>query len=264
MDNYLDRNKDRNYFLTMANLEASALASTANFVSNIHLKDGLIRMNFQDEITGFINAQISTIQNSTSDDECQQCIQNLKKEHESLSLQDRMLVTGEAVLHASVQLVNNGKFWGYVMNGVGIVLSSFQVLAGLGVFTASLGMGAVVGAGFGALLMLHGANGIEESVLNLINGKDDNEGFLKKKYIQAAEFMGFDQNVGEIAYSSMDLALSLYGIVRLVRKPQAWRLFYYLNSDFIRGFHEMSRKELFIEVYNDTISIKSIYDSNQK
>ncbi|WP_233592610.1 hypothetical protein [Erwinia psidii] len=65
MDNYLDRNKDRNYFLTMANLEAAALASTANYVSNIHLKDGFTQMAFQDDVQRFIDAQLSTIRSSS-------------------------------------------------------------------------------------------------------------------------------------------------------------------------------------------------------
>jgi len=59
----------------------------------------------------------------------------------------------------------------------------------------------------------------------------------------------------------MDLALSIYGIVRLIQKPEAWRLFYYLNSDYVRGIKEMSRNELFIEVYNDGMTIKSITDT---
>jgi hypothetical protein len=59
----------------------------------------------------------------------------------------------------------------------------------------------------------------------------------------------------------MDLALSLYGIVRLVQKPEAWRLYYFLNTDYVRGIKEMSRKELFIEVYNDASAIKSISDT---
>lgn len=83
----------------------------------------------------------------------------------------------------------------------------------------------------------------------------------KQGYVATAEFLGFDQKVGQIAYSSMYLALSVYGIVRLVQKPEAWRLFYFLNADYVRGIKEMSRKELFIEVYNDGMAIKSISDT---
>ncbi|PEI05269.1 hypothetical protein CRM79_19700 [Pantoea agglomerans] len=59
----------------------------------------------------------------------------------------------------------------------------------------------------------------------------------------------------------MDLALSLYGIVRLVKRHEAWRLYYFLNIGYVRGIKEMSRKELFIEVYNDVLAIESISDT---
>lgn len=172
-----------------------------------------------------------------------------------------MLHSGEAMLHASVELVNNNGVMGYVFNGVGIVLSSLQAVAGLSIAVASLSTGVVVGTAFGAMLMLHGINGIQEAAVNLIDGKNDAEGFLKKKYIVTAEFLGFDSKVGMIAYSSMDMLLSIYGIFRLIKKPDAWRLFHYINADYIRGINVMSRKELFIEVYNDGNSIKAIYDN---
>lgn len=83
----------------------------------------------------------------------------------------------------------------------------------------------------------------------------------KQGYVATVDFLGFDQKVGQIAYSSMDLALSVYGIVRLVQKPEAWRLFYFLNTDYVRGTKEMSIKELFIEVYSDGMAIKSSSDN---
>ncbi|WP_256371771.1 DUF4225 domain-containing protein [Erwinia tracheiphila] len=188
-------------------------------------------------------------------------MQNLKKENEYLTIQDRMLRAGTAAVHASVQLVKNGDFWGYVINGVGVVLSGMQVIAGVSVIGASLATGTIIGSAFGGMLVLHGLNGFQESVENLVYGKTDSVGLLKQGYVATAEFLGFDQRVGQLAYSSMDLALSVYGIVRLVQKPEAWRLYYFLNTDYVRGIKEMSRKELFIEVYNDASAIKSISDT---
>jgi hypothetical protein len=237
-----DRFKD--YFLTMAHAEANQLLDNANHLSHLYLKDGFNRLQFQDDVKAFVNAQIQVIRSNSTDDQCQQCIQNLKKENEYLTIQDRMLKAGTAVVHASVQVVKNGDIWGYVINGVGVVLSGLQVIAGVSVVGASLASGTIIGTAFGVMLVLHGLNGL-----------------LKQGYVATAEFMGFDQKVGQLAYSSMDLALSLYGIVRLVQKPEAWRLYYFLNTDYVRGIKEMSRKELFIEMYNDASAIKSISDT---
>ncbi|WP_326930175.1 DUF4225 domain-containing protein [Erwinia tracheiphila] len=204
---------------------------------------------------------MNVIRSDSTDAQCQECIQNLKKENEYLTIQDRMLRAGTAAVHASVQLVKNGDFWGYVINGVGVVLSGMQVIAGVSVIGASLATGTIIGSAFGGMLVLHGLNGFQESVENLVYGKTDSVGLLKQGYVATAEFLGFDQRVGQLAYSSMDLALSVYGIVRLVQKPEAWRLYYFLNTDYVRGIKKMSRKELFIEVYNDASAIKSISDT---
>ncbi len=264
MDNYANPKRFSDYYLTMANLAASELSSTANMLSFLHLRDGFLRMQFQDDIQSFIDAQLSKIRSGTSDQSCMECIQNLKQEHEYLTIQDRMLRTGEAAVHASVELVKNGEVWGYIVNGVGVVLSGMQVIAGVSVMAVSFSTGNVIGIAFGGMLTLHGVNGFQESVENIVYNKSDSVGVLKQGYIATAEFLGFDQKVGEIAYSTMDIALSLYGIFRLVQKPEAWRLFYYINTDYVRGIKEMSRKELYIEIYNDSMAIKSISDRSHK
>jgi hypothetical protein len=261
MDIWLNKNRFSDYFFTMANLEARQLHNLAQSVSAFHLKDGLVRIQFQKEIRSFIDAQLSTIRAATTDTECQTCIQNLKQEREHLSFQDRLLRTGEAKLQASIQFIQNEKVWGYVINGVGVVLSSLQVIAGLGVIAASVATGTVIGVGFGAMLTLHGANGIMESISNLVKGTDNSQGPLKKGYIAGAEFLGFDAKTGEAVYSGMDLLLSAYGIIRLIRKPEAWRLFHYLNTDYVRGIKSMSRFELGVEIYNDSMALKSLYDN---
>lgn len=252
------------YFLTMANAEANHLLGNAIQLSFIHLKNGFTRLQFQDDVRSFINVQLNIIRSGAPEHECQQCIQNLKKENEYLAIQDRMLRAGTAAVYASVKLIKNEDIWGYVINGVGVVLSGLQVIAGVSVISASLATGTIIGTAFGGMLVLHGLNGVQESVENLVYGKNDSEGLLKQGYVASAEFLGFDQKVGQIAYSSMDLALSVYGIARLIQKPEAWRLFYYLNTDYVRGIKEMSKNELFIEVYNDGMTIKSITDTYNK
>lgn len=260
MDNYWDKNRFSSYFLTMANLEAQQLYSKANEVSLIHLKDGFTQMAFQDDVKRFIDAQLGTIKASSSADECQQCLIHLQEEHKNLSIQDQMLRSGQAALHASVQFIKSDNVWHWIINGVGIVLSTMQVVAGLGVIVASAATGNVIGVGFGALLSLHGFNGVVEGAVNLKTGNDDAIGPLKKAYISGAKFLGFDEKVGEMAYTSMDLALSVYGMARLLMKPHTYRLFHYLSTDYVRGIKDMSSFDLGVEIYNDSLSLKSIYD----
>ncbi|WP_017348348.1 DUF4225 domain-containing protein [Pantoea sp. A4] len=262
MDNYWANNRFSSYFLTMANLEAQQLYCKANEVCLTHLKNGFTQMAFQDDVKRFIDAQLSTIRSASSEAECQQCITHLQEEHKNLSIQDQMLRSGQAALHASVQFVKSDRVWHWIINGVGVVLGGLQVIAGVSVIEASLATGMVFGAGFGALLVAHGANSIQESALNLYYGVDNTQGFVKKTYIAGAEFLGFDQKTGELAYSIMDLGLSAYGMGRLIIKPDSWRLFRHLPTDYVRGIKEMSRFDLGVEVYNDSMTIKSIADGD--
>jgi hypothetical protein len=258
MDNYWDKNRFSSYFLTMANLEAQMLYSKATEVSFVHLKSGFTQMAFQDDVKRFIDVQLNTIRSASSETECQECLRNLQEEHKSISIQDQMLRSGQAALHASVQFIKSDAVWHYIINGVGVVLGGLQVIAGVGVIEASLATGMVFGAGFGALLVAHGANSIQESALNLYHGIDSGQGFMKKTYIAGAEFLGFDQKTGELTYSVMDLGLSAYGMGRLIIKPESWRLFRHLPTDYVRGIKEMSRFDLGVEIYNDSMTIKSL------
>lgn len=261
MDNYWDNKKLSSYFLTMANLEAQQLYNKANEVSLIHLKNGFTQMNFMDDVRRFIDHQLKTIRSANSEVICQECLTSLQKEHKNISIQDQMLRSGQAALHASVQFIHSDGVWHWIINGVGVVLGSLQVVAGIGVIEVSLATGMVFGAGFGALLVAHGANSIQESILNLYEGVDDSKGFMKKTYIAGAEFFGFDQKTGELAYSVVDLGLSAYGMGRLIIKPESWRLFRHLPTDYVRGVKEMSRFDLGVEIYNDSMAIKSFFNT---
>jgi len=165
------------YFLTMAIAEANHLLSNAIQLSFIHLKNGFTRLQFQDDVKSFINAQLNIIRAGAPDDECQECIQNLKKENEYLAIQDTMLRAGTAAVHASVELVKNGDIWGYVINGVGVVLSGLQVIAGFSIFSASLATGAIIGTAFGGMLILHGLMASRSQLKILYMGKTIAKGY---------------------------------------------------------------------------------------
>ncbi|WP_034949413.1 DUF4225 domain-containing protein [Erwinia oleae] len=248
MDNYLNINRTRNYFLTMANLEANHLNSTANFVSNIHLNDAFLRMNFRDEIRRFIDIQLTTIRNAASDELCQQCIQNLKKENAYLNIQHRMLRTGEAAIYAAVSFYHEHEnIIGYVIDGIGVVLGGLQIVAGLSLAGASVSSGNIIGAVVGANLVLSGLSSVQENVKKIITGQQQ-PGFMKKGYMGMAEFLGFDEKLGVLAYQTVDLTTSYYGLLKLTVKPEAWRLYNYLPGDYYRKVNTLSKPALALKV----------------
>lgn len=62
-----------------------------------------------------------------------------------------------------------------------------------------------------------------------------------------------------MAYGSVDLGLSAYGVGRLILKPDAWRLFRYVRTDYVRGYENSSKAALTFEVVSDTATVNSMY-----
>ncbi|MGE9549904.1 DUF4225 domain-containing protein [Erwinia amylovora] len=228
MDNYLAKNRFSDYFLTMANLEARQLSETARTVSALHLTDLISRMRFMDEIQRFITSQMQTIRAATEDTVCQECLKNLRQERHYLGVQNEMLSTGRAAVSASVKFYHdNEKIIGYVIDGISVVLGGLQILAGAGVMAASLATGNIVGTVVGVHLILNGTSTAVENISKL-EGNKNAVGFMKNVYMDSAEFLGFDRKLGMLAYQSIDLGTSYYGILKLSLKPEAWRLFHFM------------------------------------
>ena len=95
---------------------------------------------------------------------------------------------------------------------------------------------------------------------NLRHNSNDADGFLRKGYINSAQFLGFSSDVGRVAFSAMDLTLSAYGLSRMVLRPDAWRLFRYLPSDFVKSARVTGAPSLALEGIGDLLTMYSISD----
>lgn len=262
MDNYLAKKRFSDYYLTIASLEARQLMSTTERVGFRHLRNPTVRNDFKNNVQEFISNQLKAIRTARNEPQCQESVSNLQLERKYLDEQDRQLNHRNLKVVATAQLKEENGVWGYVINGVSLILSGMQVIAGIGIAVPSILTANIVSFAFGSMLVLHGLNGVEEILLNLKSGRNDAEGFLKEKYIQTAMFLGFDERTGRLAYSYTDLFLSVYGLSRLVLKPNTWRLFSYIRSDYVRNIKNMSRSNLLIEIGSDAATIKSIYSES--
>lgn len=67
--------------------------------------------------------------------------------------------------------------------------------------------------------------------------------------------------MGVLAYNFMSIGLSGYGMARMVLKPDAWRLFRHIPTDYVRNIKTMGYGSLAIEGTGNTLSVKAINDS---
>ncbi|CNE00827.1 putative inner membrane protein [Yersinia rohdei] len=84
---------------------------------------------------------------------------------------------------------------------------------------------------------------------------------MQNGYVATAEFLGFDKKAGVLVYNFMSIGLSGYGMARMVLKPESWRLFRYISSDYIRNIKTLGYGNLAIESTSNALSIKAINDN---
>ncbi|OHV48294.1 hypothetical protein BB987_20260 [Photorhabdus temperata] len=148
-------------------------------------------------------------------------------------------------------------FFTLMLKQVGFVAGGTQLLTGYTVCKASLGLAC---ASFGVPVMSHGYNNIVENGYYLLYRENINGG-VREGYRYIANKIGLSDKDADIAYATVDLALSGYGIFRRVLKPRekSWSLFRNINSDFTRGWKEMDVISLSTEVAADSYTAWGIY-----
>ncbi|WP_241606789.1 DUF4225 domain-containing protein [Rosenbergiella epipactidis] len=251
--------RNKNWAETMINLEARKLINTANMLSASHLRDSITRIKFVQEIKGVIDQQFAAARRAKSDEECMACVKNLRAETESLENQDRMLRTKALKIQAKVELIRkNNKIVGYVISAVNIVLSGVTIFGGF-VMTSTMGP---IGVLAGATLIIDGINGLSKELIDFAQPTSHSfsKGIVADSVMQTAQFMGFSPKTGLAFYNGVTLGASIYSIFGLVRKPEAWRLFRWMPSDYYRKFETMSRPKLTIKIVGYGVKAKVIFD----
>ncbi|MCL2891953.1 DUF4225 domain-containing protein [Brenneria tiliae] len=250
-----DRN--RNWFESMANLEARKLINTANIVSADHLTDGLTRIQFVQDIKKLISEQFSVISRARTDDERMACIHCLRTENSELLEQARMLKIGTAKLYAQVQYVQKeNRIVGYVISAVHVVLAGTLIATGAFLIGTMTPIGVLVGA----ILVVDGANTISREAKRQIFNEPNSQGVIADSVMSAAEFMGFRSESGLAVFNTVSLAANVYSVFGLMRKPGAWRLFHYLRSDFYRKVDSISRPKLTMKLVGYGLKANVVFD----
>ena len=141
--------------------------------------------------------------------------------------------------------------WEYTMLVAGFTAGILQVGTGVAVCKLSLGLGCAVG---GLPLMLHGVNNIYENGRNILEGRKDSVGPVRKGYQEAAKRLGGGPSQGNVAYGVFDIGLSVYSLTRMVLRPGTWRLFRYVEADKVRAYGTMSGNAVMFEVGIDMLT----------
>lgn len=141
--------------------------------------------------------------------------------------------------------------------GVGVAAGGMQVAMGGGICYFSAG---TLCLGIGAPLILQGGNNIYENGRNLLSGRSDTQGPIRKVYHSVAKAVGGTEREGNIAYGVVDLAGSVYGAGRLVLKPESWRLFRHVRSDYLYGYQRNTVGGAAIGKVSDVNTLQTLFE----
>ncbi|NRN28589.1 DUF4225 domain-containing protein [Photorhabdus heterorhabditis] len=235
-------------------------------VANKYMKWSLAKDHFIHEVIAYsedITAKINTGELSISE-----AIASLDEEMRSLEKQDAMLTQksvkqaivvkkkapGENTKSRKDEIVNLIIAW------IGFVSGTIQFIGGF--IAIDTGIGAVPGA----LLMAHGFNNIVESG-NYILYRESYTGPVKFVYEGIGEkAFGMDKSNADVIYTSVDVGMSLNGLLGYKLEPDSQRLYRYINADLLvglkrQGIETMNYKEIALEITGDLNTVYGQYRS---
>lgn len=158
--------------------------------------------------------------------------------------------------------------------GLGVIGGIAQASGGA-VLCASVPLTTIAGAAMcatvGVPMMAHGSNNTYESTANIMDflrGEQEinNSGWVRSTYRQASKSLGYSNREADLVYSSVDLGLSAYGFINVLKKvpyanvPDAtqFQLFRALASDYEKGWRTMSKPALLGEVVGNANTINGM------
>ena len=216
---------------------AGKLTSQACTISARHLQDGMTRSIFNREVAYYARSIVRDVEQGKRT--VAQGLVAIKAEQQSLL--DQSLEIGR--------------------KGIGVVAGALQMATGAGICYASVGTLCLIA---GVPLMAHGANNVYEGGLNLMTGQSDTSGPVRNAYQAAASALGHGEQEANIAYGAVDIGLSAFSVARRVLKPDAWRLFRYIDTDRIRAYKSMHPISLTTEAAVDTLTLRQIHQELKK
>ncbi len=266
MDYIFDHDKDRmdDYYRTMGGLEARMLKESALTASQF-ITTSRGRVDFINNIDLFIVNKMEILRGESTELSKREAMFHLKEERSYLIHQESLIRQKKVTQNMTIEIKKEKDVWSYIVKGAFILGGVGQVLAGLGMISAGLGscvtlVGCAMGlpsiAG-GLTLFIHGMNAMDENGHSLLNNDKNYKGFASIWYQEGAVALGYTKNHGDLVYAGVDIALSGYGLAKNVLKPDAWRLFHFLNADFLKGYQTMTRPALGLEIFVDGNTIFS-------
>ncbi|MDU6683905.1 MAG: DUF4225 domain-containing protein [Enterobacteriaceae bacterium] len=246
---------------------ALALRRVANLASVFFIDSSISRMDYIQEIENVI-IDITRRFNSTFDiNERIRLINELKFEFELAEKEYQSLRRGDYHKYIITDIFEDQGILKYAKIAGGVVSGFGQIFGALSVYKFGNTVHSKRIKGISVVLATHGANNIFESVSPLFYDRQE-PGKIRDIYRFIAQKMGYDIDEGDLAYSSVDFAVTVYAaysgmkivpnknslaLRSLGDKPGTGRLYKAVSQDFRNAF---SLKPTPLKIYQVGDSLK--------
>lgn len=213
---------------------ASELVAVGCQVGLTHFPDGFMRLRFSSIISSYANEVIQAVDEGLIS--AWQGVEEIRTEYEELASKARF----------------------YLQNGIGVAAGVMQVKTGVSI-ASTPGVGAL-GVVPAVLMFGHGTNNIYEGLGNVYSGLGASGTVGPVRHIYR---IAFDDSNGDMAYYSMDLILSAYGVFRQVPRFEAFELFRRDPINYERAYKQTGKLALAFEALVDFITINTIFSEEK-
>ncbi|MBS9441439.1 DUF4225 domain-containing protein [Photorhabdus heterorhabditis] len=249
---------------------ASLLKRKAHLAATFFIEDSQLRMSYLKEIDDFVNIKTREFKNTFDVNEKKRLVYEVKDEYEITEKEYQVLRRKDYTKYIITDIFEDQGVVKYAKIGGGVVAGSVQTAAGAAVFNSGRLVRSKRVQSMGVVLLAHGLNNTYESISPILYG-NQKIGRVRRGYRYISHALGYDDGVGDIAYSSVDLLSSTYGTYGMLKlkpknasglpvKPGSGKLFRYINEDFTRKWQLTSKPMLTVQVSGSLYKVKLLAD----
>ncbi|NHB93579.1 DUF4225 domain-containing protein [Photorhabdus cinerea] len=258
---------------------ASSLKRKAHLAATFFIEDSQLRMSYLKEIDDFVNIKTREFKNTFDVNEKKRLVYEVKDEYEVTEKEYQILRRKDYTKYIITDIFEDQGVVKYAKIGAGVVAGGVQTFAGLAVFNSGKLVRSKTVRSMGVVLAAHGANNFYESISPILYENQD-IGWVREGYQYISHALGYGDDVADVAYSSVDFALSLYGTYGMLKlkpvksknnisggysvKPGTGKLFRYINSDLARKWQLTPKPMLTIQLSSSGYKVKLLLDDINK
>ncbi|MCW7764683.1 DUF4225 domain-containing protein [Photorhabdus luminescens] len=258
---------------------ASSLKRKAHLAASFFIEDSQLRMSYLKEIDDFVNIKTREFKNTFDVNEKKRLVYEVKDEYEITEREYQALRRKDYTKYIVTDIFEDQGVVKYAKIGGGVVAGGAQAVAGFAVINSRKFLKSKAVQSMGVILVAHGANNFYESISPILYENQD-IGWVREGYRHVSHALGYGDDVADVAYSSVDLAASLYGTYGMLKlkpvksknnisggysvKPGTGKLFRYINSDLARKWRLTPKPMLTIQISGSMYKVKLLIDDINK